>query len=101
MQQSTKRPCIPGGTDFSNASARVAGQASSGSKTQQAQQQHSAAPPAVDRAQVLDLTQDVGPSIAGVAKQASQPALLTDSNRKKRRTFLLQSSTARNTVDLT
>lgn len=101
MQQLTKKPCIPGGDDFSNAFAQVAGHASSGSQAQRAQQQHSAARPAIDRAQVLDLTQEVGPSITDVAKQASQPALLTDSNRKKRRTFLLQSSTARNTVDLT
>ena len=101
MQQLTKRPCIPGGDDCSNTSARVAGHASCGSKAQHAQQQHTAASPAVDRAQVLDLTQEVGASVTDVAQQASQPALLTDSNRKKRRTFLLQSSTARNTVDLT
>lgn len=68
----------------------------------QQQQQQQTAPLSVDKAvQPFDFTQEAVPGKTEGAKQDSQHAVLTDSSRKKRRSFLLQSKTSQKVLDLT
>ena len=97
----SKRLSLPEGNTTGKSAQKSHGHVTSGSTAQHAEQQEQRALGVEDKAgQPVDLTQEVVPG-KSAGSQGSQPAVLTDSSRKKRRSFLLQSKSLQKVVDLT